>query len=52
MVSVLALSVIAFAMPPLPKGEALAVPIKLMVLPRAPPLGELDAKRPERASCL
>ena len=34
------------------KGEALAVPIKLMVLPRAPPLGELDAKRPERASCL
>ena len=40
------------AVPPLPKGEALAVPIKLMVLPRAPPLGELDAKRPERASCL
>ena len=46
----LALSVIAYAMPPPPKWEALAVHAKFAVLPRALPLGELDAKRPERAS--
>ena len=37
-VSILALSVIAYAMPPLPKGEALAVHTKFAVFPRAPPL--------------
>ena len=37
----LALSVIAYAMPPLPKGEALAFPAKFLVSPEALPLGEL-----------
>ena len=40
-VNVLALSVIANAMPPFLKGEALAFPAKFPVLPRALPLGEL-----------
>ena len=48
----LALSVIANATPPLPKGEALAVHANFIFMPRALPLGELDAKRPERASTL
>ena len=39
-------------LPAPPKWEPLAVHAKLMVLPRALPLGELDAKRPERASPL
>jgi hypothetical protein len=39
-------------MPPPPKWEALAVHAKFAVLPRALPLGELDAKRPERAHVL
>ena len=43
--SVLALSVCSrWSHPPLPKGEALAVYTKLMVLPRALPLGELLSK--------
>ena len=37
----LTLSVIADAMPPLPKGEALAFDTKFMILSKAPPLGEL-----------
>ena len=37
----LTLSVIADAMPPLPKGEALAVIAKSVVSSEAPPLGEL-----------
>ena len=37
---------------PPPKWEALAVHAKFAVLPRALPLGELDAKRPERAHVL
>ena len=39
----LALSVIAGAMPPLPKGEALAVRAKFLVSPEALPLGELSS---------
>ena len=31
------------------RGSLFAVPAGFMVLPRALPLGELDAKRPERA---
>ena len=42
--SVLALSVIADAMPPLPKGEALAVHAKFSVSPEALPLGELSSE--------
>ena len=38
------------AMPPLPRGEALAIRAKLLVSPEALPLGELDAKRTERVS--
>ena len=41
-----------YAMPPPPKWEALAVHTKFTVLPRALPLGELDAERPERVSRL
>ena len=37
-----------FAMPPLPKGEALAGPAKRTVSPEAPLLGELSAKQTER----
>ncbi|EEU96690.1 hypothetical protein FAEPRAA2165_01710 [Faecalibacterium duncaniae] len=48
----LTLSVSADALPPLPKGEALAIHAKLLVLSKALPLGELDAKRPERVSQL
>ena len=44
----LALSVIADAMPPLPRGEARNVPVTLL----APPLGELAPKVTERASML
>jgi hypothetical protein len=36
-------------LPALPKGEPLAVHTKFSVSPEALPLGELDAKRPERA---
>ena len=43
MVSVLALSVIACAMPPPPKWEALAVLAKFSVSPEALPLGELSS---------
>ena len=39
--SILALSVTAYAVPPLPKGEALAKRCTLRGLPRAPTLGEL-----------
>ena len=48
----LTLSVIADAMPPPPKWEVLTVIAMLMVLPRALPSGELDAKRPERVRTL
>ena len=48
----LTLSVIAYAMPPPPKWEALAVNARFAVLSRALPLGELDAKRPERVRML
>ena len=39
----------AASRPALPKGEPLAVHTKFSVSPVALPLGELDAKRPERA---
>ena len=44
-ITVLALSVIADAMPPLSKGEALAVHAKFLVSPEALPLGELSSVR-------
>ena len=44
------LSVIACAMPPPPKWEVLTEIIEFVVLSKARPLGELDAKRPERVS--
>ena len=40
------------AIAPHAKGEALAIHAKLLVLSKALPLGELDAKRPERVSQL
>ena len=48
----LTLSVSADALPPPPKWEALAFHAKFPVLSRAPPLGELDAERPERVRML
>ena len=47
---ILTLSVIACAMPPPPKWEVLTEIIEFVVLSKARPLGELDAKRPERVS--
>ena len=47
--SCLALSVIADAMPPLPKGEALAIHEKFPVPPVALPLGELSPQGREGA---
>ena len=48
----LTLSVSAGALPPPPKWEVLTVIAKLVVLSKARPLGELDAKRPERVRML
>ena len=49
----LALSVCSrWSHPPPPKWEALAIHAKFPVSPEALPLGELDAKRPERARTL
>ena len=48
--NILTLSVIACAMPPPPKWEVLTEIIEFVVLSKARPLGELDAKWPERVS--